>query len=72
MTTVKQMWESCCPQCRRDDQIDVAAQVWVRLTPDGSDQDEAENADTEFNQQSGAMCAACGFHGNLDDFRVEG
>jgi hypothetical protein len=72
MTTVRQMWESSCPKCGRDDQIDVAAMVWVRLFPDGTDQDEAQNTDTEFNQQSGAICAACGFNGNLGDFKVEG
>jgi hypothetical protein len=45
--------------------------VWVRLCPDGTDQDEAQNTDTEFNQQSGALCVACGFSGNLDDFKVK-
>jgi hypothetical protein len=34
-------------------------------------EDEAQNTDTEFNQQSGAICAACGFGGNLGDFKVE-
>ncbi|MGD0973458.1 MAG: hypothetical protein ABR866_05180 [Candidatus Korobacteraceae bacterium] len=57
-----------CPQCGASDQIDICADVWVRLCPDGADATAAENGDTEWTDHSGAKCCACGFGGNVSDF----
>jgi hypothetical protein len=61
-----------CPKCGASDEIDVAATVWVRLCPDGTDVTAAEDGDHEWSDQSGAVCHGCGFGGNVDDFKTTG
>jgi hypothetical protein len=61
-----------CPKCGASDEIDVCADVWVRLCPDGADVTAAENGDTEWTDHSGAKCCACGFGGNVSDFSKAG
>lgn len=57
-----------CPKCGEADQIDVAATVWVRLTNDGSDADESMSGDHEYDDDSNAECAACGYKAKLASF----
>lgn len=57
-----------CPKCGVADEIDVAATVWVRLTNDGSDADGSMSGDHEYDDDSEAGCAACGFKGKLASF----
>ena len=52
-----------CPKCGADDQIDIAATVWLRVTKDGTAADELENGNHEFEPTSPATCNACGFTG---------
>jgi hypothetical protein len=61
-----------CPACGKGDEIDIAATVWVRLCPDGSDVTQAANGDHEWSNQSGAVCASCGHPGNVNDFSNSG
>jgi len=61
-----------CPECGKGDEIDIAATVWVRLCPDGTDVTAATNGDHEWCNQSGALCAACGHAGNVSDFLGSG
>jgi hypothetical protein len=61
-----------CPKCGASDEIDVCADVWVRLCPDGTDVTAAENGDHEWSDYSGAKCCACGFGGNVSDFSKAG
>lgn len=61
-----------CPDCGKGDQIDIAATVWVRLCPDGTDVTQAANGDHEWSNQSGAACAACGHASKVTDFSGEG
>ena len=58
-----------CPQCGRDDRIDIAALVWVRQTADGTDIDEADDHSHEWGDDSPAACRACGNTGPAKDFR---
>jgi hypothetical protein len=59
-----------CPACGASDQIDVCADVWVRLCRDGTDVTSAANGDHEWSDYSGAKCCACGHGGNVADFQV--
>lgn len=61
-----------CAECGRGDEIDIAATVWVRLCPDGTDATTATNGDHEWCDHSGALCAACGHGGNVSDFSGSG
>jgi hypothetical protein len=61
-----------CPKCGRGDEIDIAATVWVRLCPDGTDIFAAANGDHEWSDHSGAVCIACGYSGNVSDFSKQG
>jgi hypothetical protein len=61
-----------CPMCGRGDEIDIAATVWVRLCPDGTDVTAAANGDHEWCNQSSALCAACGHGGSVSDFSGSG
>jgi hypothetical protein len=65
--TVFEEWEMRCPQCDRDDHIDVCVNVWVRLCPDGT---YIDAADHEWDQDSLALCARCSFSGSVRDFQI--
>ena len=60
-----------CPDCRKSDQIDVAATIWVRLREDGTDVTEAANGDHEWDKDSAAVCHSCGRAGMVREFDVE-
>jgi hypothetical protein len=57
-----------CPKCGDTDEIDIAAEVWVRVTRDGTDADASGNGDHLFEPHSPAQCGACGHHGVVRDF----
>ena len=65
---VREAWQMQCPKCRADDQIDVTAMIDVRLTPDGSDVDEAEDGTHRWNRNSPAKCCRCGYEGIAGEF----
>lgn len=55
-----------CPECYRSDRIEIAATVWVRLTPDGSAADEATyGTGHEWTEDSEARCDACDWEGGV-------
>ena len=60
-----------CPDCGRSDEIDIAATVWVRLCPEGTDVTAAENGDHEWENGSSAKCCACGHDGTVAEFGVK-
>ena len=60
-----------CPKCGASDQLDVAATVWVRLCPDGTDVYAAENGDHEWDNGSAVVCHSCGHSGTVRDFGTE-
>jgi hypothetical protein len=57
-----------CPRCGSGEHIDVAALVWLRVTGDGTDAEQARNHDHDYDANSGAVCAACEYGGRLGDF----
>jgi hypothetical protein len=57
-----------CPRCGADDEIDVAATIWVRLCHDGTDADEAHCGGHEWSDASPAMCCACDYVGTVREF----
>lgn len=69
---VAQRWGLRCPACGDCDQIDIAASVWVRLCPDGTDAQLAANGNHEWSDAHAACCHACGFHGAVRDLAAGG
>jgi len=61
-----------CPECGKGDEIDIAATVWVRLCPDGTDIFEAQNGDHEWEDASAAKCCSCGHDGVVSEFSTKG
>ena len=61
-----------CPECGKDDEIDIAATVWVRLCPDGTDIFAAQDGDHEWEEASAAKCCSCGHDGNVSEFSTKG
>lgn len=61
-------WGLRCPACHSTDDIDIAATVWVRLCPDGTDPDLARCGDHEWSDADPAKCNACGFDGRVRQF----
>ena len=59
-----------CPQCGKGDEIDIAATVWVRLCPDGTDVTAAANGDHEWQKDSAVHCCACGHCATVTAFEV--
>ena len=64
----KETWGMACPKCVDDLLINVAATIWVRLSPEGTDPYEAKNQDHERNHSSAAFCCTCGHHGTVASF----
>jgi hypothetical protein len=59
-----------CPQCGASDQLDITATVKVRLTADGTDEDQAHNGGTghEWHDESPCTCLACDYDGTVAEF----
>lgn len=57
-----------CLKCQRADRIDIAATVWLRATPEGTDADQSSDGSHDYEPGSTARCAACGYTGRLDSF----
>jgi len=64
-------FEMRCPKCGGEDQIDVQAAIWVRLTSDGTDADAAADTGHDWADDSRAVCAACDYTGRVKDFEGE-
>lgn len=67
---VTENWGIRCPACGDCDEIDIAATLWVRLCPDGTDPQLAANGDHEWSDDHAACCNACSFVGKVCDFRT--
>ena len=61
-----------CPKCGASNEIDIAAMVWVRLCPDGTDVTLADNGDHEWDARNNAACGSCGHHGDVAAFTKAG
>jgi phage FluMu protein Com len=60
-----------CPKCWTDNQIDIAATVWLRVTENGTDADESKDGQHDYTPRSDAACNACGYYGRLQDFEQD-
>jgi hypothetical protein len=59
-----------CPKCGDENQIDIQASVWLRLTSNGTDPDASGNGDHHFTPASPAECCNCGHVGTMKDFET--
>ena len=66
--TVRENHNICCPKCGSDDQIDVCANVWVRLCANGTDVFGSENGDQEWDDDSPCSCHVCDYYGPVGSF----
>ena len=57
-----------CPQCGNNDNLDINANIWVRLTDDGTDPDLAASRDHEWDDASHIRCVSCGHSGTVGNF----
>jgi hypothetical protein len=69
--TVRSAWDMACPECGRDDEIDIRADVWIRLCPDGTDPAASSNGDHEWGDYHPALCNACGCQRTVADFIID-
>jgi hypothetical protein len=61
-------FEMKCPKCGNEDQIDIHAAMWVRLTSDGTDADTSVCGEHVWCRDSMAACRACDYNGTVKDF----
>ena len=69
--TVLSVWDMKCPKCGDDSRLDVTAMISVRVTVDGTDLDELQNHDHEWDEKSACGCCQCGHAGVVADFKVQ-
>lgn len=67
--TASSEWNLSCPDCGGTDAIDIAATVWVRLRPDGTDGTLSHNCDHTWDEDALVYCAACNFRGQVRHLR---
>jgi hypothetical protein len=65
------LFELRCPACGDENQIDIQATVWLRVTENGTDADASENGDHIFTEKSAACCGACGHCATMRAFEPE-
>ncbi len=60
-------WEMCCPNCKRDDCLQIEMTCWADLSVEGTDLDT--DVCHEWDQGSECRCRAegCGWQGNVGD-----
>ena len=61
------MFGLSCPKCGRSDRIDICADVWVRLTRDGTDADQSRCGDHMWGDDSTALCTECHWAGPVKE-----
>lgn len=70
--TVLKNWGMACPGCGESSRIEIEAKVWVLLTTDGTDADEAvSGSGHEWDDASQAKCQGCDREGVVSDFKVK-
>jgi hypothetical protein len=61
-----------CPKCGSEDQIEIAATVWVLLTADGTDADQTADGSHWWEDESPARCNACDHQDTVKAFEWAG
>lgn len=54
-----------CPECGADNQLDIQALVWVRLTQDGTDAGASHDGSHQWDDDSSCRCDNCGWNGTV-------
>lgn len=67
-STVKSEWSMCCPNCGKDDELEISCMIWVQLVPDGTD---TVTQDNEWDDSSPCQCDACGHKATVKDFELK-
>ena len=57
-----------CPHCHSHSYVEIQITTWIHLVGDGTD-DSGCNNDKEWDDDSEANCAACGFGGKVLHFQ---
>jgi hypothetical protein len=70
MSTVAKEWNMRCPECGKDDRIEIQAAVWVLLRPDGTDMTDVRDGSHEWGQYDNAQCVNCDYRGRVKDFEI--
>ena len=68
MSTVRETFGLACPECRRDDKLEIWALTMVALTPDGSVEIDGCH---EWSESHHCECRACGYQAQVERFRTE-
>jgi len=64
---VREAWGMRCPSCPSDDGLDITITTNARLTPEGTDINEARDRHQEWDDDSPCSCAWCGWSGKVKD-----
>ena len=67
MTSVRDTFGLCCPECGGDQELNVEATTTLRILPDGTD----PYGDTSWNDDSHILCDGCGHSGTVKNFTVK-
>ena len=65
--TVRKVWGMACPECGRDDELQVEVRALCYLDADGTD----DYGDHEWDPDSWCSCALCDWHGKVKDATIE-
>jgi hypothetical protein len=68
MTSVRNTFGLCCPECGDDQELLVEVTTTVRILADGTD----PCGDTSWNGASHIRCDGCGHSGTVEGFTVKG
>lgn len=68
MSTVRETFGLACPKCGRDDQISIRCEIWVDVTPDGT---ERVGDDHDYDERNVCGCLACHYVSTVGRFQVE-
>ncbi len=63
--------DMCCPECGNEDELLIAATMFVSVTDDGTDPNGGSNKDfdQEWDDDSACKCPECGFLGVVGQFK---
>lgn len=71
MTTVKERWGVCCPECGKDDALVCDAVIYAYFAPDGLRVDADALEDISPMDNSWTCCQSCDYSNTMDHFRTE-
>ena len=58
--------DMCCPDCKQNDEFEIAVSVWAKVTDEGSE----TFGDHEWDDNSVCRCPQCGWTGIVSELTV--